>query len=73
MPISRKATRQPSDPSAADALRAADEESFAAALSRATRTGKAVSADATLLDRFGIADHGEDLGDFDLIFPDRAS
>jgi len=50
-----------------------DEEALAAALNEAARTGAPISADAELLARFGIADHGEDLGDLDLVFPDRAS
>ncbi len=53
-----------------EAIEAHTEEGFAAALSTAAQTGVPVSADPELLARFGIADHGEDLGDLDLVFPD---
>jgi len=40
-------------------------------LSAAVKTGVPVIADANVLARFGVSDHGEDLGDLDLVFPDR--
>ncbi len=73
MQSSSKATHLSLSASDPDALTADDEASLAAALTEAARTGGAVTADAELFARFGIADHGEDLGDLDLVFPDRAS
>ena len=55
-----------------DVLVCESEEALAAALSELAGTGAPISADAELLARFGIADHGEDLGDLDPVFPDRA-
>jgi hypothetical protein len=37
------------------------------------RTGTPISAEAELCARFGIADHGEDLGRLDLVFPGRTT
>lgn len=76
MPTSAKRTEQrlgAHASSESDALIVESAEGLAAALSEVARTGAPISADAELLARFGIADHGEDLGDLDLIFPDRSS
>lgn len=51
-------------------VEAATDEGFAAALSAALTTGVPISGDPGVLARFGIADHGEDLGDLLLVFPD---
>lgn len=53
-----------------ETIEALTEEGFAAALSSAVKTGVPVCADADLIARFGIADHGEELGDLRAIFPD---
>ncbi|MXX77336.1 MAG: hypothetical protein F4210_06365 [Holophagales bacterium] len=53
-----------------EVIEASTEEALAAALNAAVKTGVPVCADPALLARFGIADHGEDLGDLDLVFPD---
>jgi len=53
-----------------EVIEVSTEEGLAAALSAAVKTDVAVSADPELLARFGIADHGEDLGDLRLLFPD---
>lgn len=50
---------------------AGTEEAAAAALSAAVDTGVAVLAEPEILARFGIADHGEDLGDLLMVFPDE--
>jgi hypothetical protein len=52
-------------------VEAGTEEAFAAALSAALATGVAVHADPAVLTPFGIADHGEDLGDLLMVFPDE--
>lgn len=54
-------------------MEAFTEEGFAAALSATVKTGVAVAADPELAGVFGIADHGEDLADFELVSPARST
>ena len=62
--------QSPTDAHDEEVIEVSTEEGFAAALSAAVKTGVPVSADPAVLARFGIADHGEELGDLRLLFPD---
>jgi len=62
--------RRLSDTHDEEVIEASTEEGFAASLSAAVKTGVPVCADPEILARFGIADHGEDVGDLRLLFPD---
>ena len=53
-----------------EVIEASTQEGFAAALSAAGKTGGSVYAGPELLARFGIADHGEEVGDPEDLFPD---